>query len=287
MAEELNSMQIFWDYPQFVVDHDPELVDLQVISLDATIESDLDWKKADVSRPFLYELAFGWNNFSSPFSCPQQFQTLKIACEHFMDLIWSKNDEHTFGVILYRGNLLVPEKTKDESYFTNKSTWKNTHKKADDHLFDRNVIQEYLALLAEHLPSVPCFALVDTTGVNPLVSQQLIDRVAWKGVHPIAKEQIGWQPLVWQGDQVVVCDIEKAPEKAFLLPSSYNVSEAFQQRVQEQQEPCRFIPEQNLVAEWQGVDHLLVDKRLSDSLVQRMLDGFSAAGGEYQFLPEK
>lgn len=167
--------------------------------------------------------------------------------------------------------------------------------------FCRDAVGEYLDLLAARVPdNIPLFLMLateerDHSFLNPqLLTKERYPRFHLCVKHDWKKGQIQGGQLSWENAPMEFGMIGRSHqnpnfEKAkigFCLPSmslcrpsqTETLSHAFKQ-LEDSQTSFRVIPESMLMAEWEGLDYLVVDSQLVGLQFKRQLQGFCAAGG--------
>ena len=277
-------------------------------------EKELQWAQdcADQGLYLFWELDLGVpRKLAQPLADEAQFRALGLAIEHFSQCITERFAAQTLGVCLYRGALdLSGNFPWDVEQEENLRIWledreqklrerKELEKTADGRyllkLFCRDAMVEFLELLSTRLPhSVLAFAILDARAVLEEGSQaELLSREAWEHIHPVVRgAKAGHELLAWEdgdstlgfiGRRLRELPQQAAPIQGVCLPAREKTSFAQQQKLSELlakiDGPYRFIPEANLIFEWDGLDELYVIEEGVSVQGQRKLDGFRAAGG--------
>lgn len=172
-------------------------------------------------------------------------------------------------------------------------------------VFCRNAIAEYLTLLSAHVSAaLPLFLLFDLDDRNgpievaQLVSKELYARflLGIKSFLPDAvhlldgdlawEEGIGEKGMIGrERPQIMMNENRQAgigiclPHDALCLPSHLQGLKETAAALQSQHVPFHIISQRELTAKWEGLDELVVSKECVDSILERQLRGFRAAGG--------
>lgn len=249
----------------------PEGYDAIRIALDGRIKADLSWdrqralaeKYIEQGLRIFWEIDLGlFDKLDQPLSSKPQFLSLTLSLEHFRDTLWKSFRQHTVGVCLYRGSL----------DFNN--------------VFCCDACSEYLDLLSQCLPdTIPLHLMFDVaTIVDNYRCAQLLSKgrylrftIAVKG---LSTGQLLGGDLEWTEGHLRSRSIDR-PTLGMCLPET-PCSDNFRKSMEKlclQGTPFRVIPSSFLTAEWDGLDELIVDRQSVDTLLQRKLEGFRAAGG--------
>lgn len=234
-----------------IIDHrgfSPLPSSLTLLTLDASLASDLQWEQ-EVSAPhILWELDFSITQLSPPHLASHQ-----LAVKHFVETVWEAHQEKTLGVILYKG------------------------KKP---LFPLEAFAEYLHHLAALLPDeVPPFALFDCPGDPLHFSKEIFPHIHLGFRHsPFGILEWGetFRPLRYDMSLGVLLPLR---EKGVAF-------EMLQKRLASVQVPYRMIAEPYLTEEWDELDELIVFPDLISPWGLRMVQGFEAAGGKVTYNKE-
>ncbi len=281
-----------------------------VIPLDGRTSSDLNWKhhaEEAVSKGLgiLWEMDLGlFNRLSKPLGNETQLKTLSLALDHFYHSLWPKFEENSVGICLYRGSIdLSPGFLWDDKQQEGFQQWLEGRDPDAQlkRLYCRDVAVEYLQLLIPCLPqSLDPYLFFDALGIsNPLHLAQLLDndrferfrRIIKGSVVPHRELQWGQSPyaMEYQGFLGTDCSQINLGEPAAVgvyLPytDSYNeecwsdLGEGLE-LLKEKGITYRLVSEQQLVADWDGLDYLIVSEKSITPLGKRKLLGFCAAGG--------
>lgn len=319
----MTHLVVTWERPHFLIDDKlfiPQIFDgtgpipsgfnAVTISLDGRMQSDLNWKQADLLAQqvvdqgllLFWDLNLGlFTELSLPLSDQSQFQALILSIDHFLQTLWQKYREHTFGLCLYRGKgqfaSQFPWNDEQESHFR---IWMETHQGSELHrdLYGRDVVSSYLNMLADKLPgALEGFILIDLEGVaSPLEQALLLHRERFPRLHIGVKGALGpFLGLSW--DDPVFCSgyIGSGSPMLVETPScAYGIclfgadlvhavhDEGMEQAIRwltEKGHSFRMVYEESLTAEWDGLDFLFVSSKGLSAMGKRKLQGFCAAGG--------
>lgn len=304
------------------------------IPIDGRLHADLDWKQAaDAARAYLKQgLQLFWDlnlGISAALSDQVQYLGLGLSIEHLRNTLWPQFHEHTIGVCLHRGSidfcsgfhwdekqtLGLQEWLRDlfgeiECFVNDTGIEVIAFEKIDHltlqrslegqrllHLFCRDVVLEYLELLAQRLPDgLQPFVLLDMQGISePYLAAQLLtperfDRLqcaVTEGALPLAALQSSamvpmgfvsrhFRPLESSPKATYgIC----MPSMSLCRPSLDKQMQQAMQRLIQKGINFRIIAETVLTTEWDGLDFLLVATDGLSPQGFRKLRGFCAAGG--------
>ncbi len=229
-------------------------VNVERVVLDASEKSRLDWADPQGDSMILWELDFNleWGALSDE----MRYLSLEIACDHFVEKMWSRFESKTLGVALYRGP------------------------------FDPDKI-EYVRSLAARLPEQAlAFVYLETD----LFKDPLSYFRALSGIHlghliPIVQSKwlrrfpYALPALSWQGEGSAF-EAEQRVSKAICLPERGGEGALLHLIEELKETPFRVIPELHLTLEWEGVETLYAAKTTLGLQTRRKLSGFEAAGGK-------
>jgi hypothetical protein len=258
------------------------------IFLDGRLKAEMAWESASqiarhaIEKGFLifWDLNLGlFDELLQPLANQAQFSSLQLSVNHFVKTLAYEFKKHTMGVSLYRGDMHV--KDLDSEY--------EIKENVDRLLFQQKIAVEYLSLLAAALPGWldPYLFLDASSYQNPLKflnpSRFEPFKVAVKG-SDLPFPVLGWHknglngfsaeeifnpleiPIIGLCLPIGMQDHLDAIEKA--CAQLLNDSIAF-----------KIIPENNLTAQWDGLEMIIFDPTVLTPQGKRMLQGFCAAGG--------
>lgn len=223
------------------------------ILLDATPTSSLDWhlsfEEATLHEHLIWDLDLGlFSALKHPLNHEAQFKTLRLAVDHFSQMLGDALLEKSAGVILFKG--------------------------------ERDALQEaemeYLHLLASHLP----YALDPVILVTlPKFSIELLHPECFPHFSLGSARVGGYTPdFVWENGELfkpaLTTQALCLPAKGVSLAPYLPVIEALQES------PYRLIEEGELHTKWEGVETLYYHGPSLATETKRQLNGFIAAGGE-------
>jgi hypothetical protein len=304
----------------------PSGFDAVTIQLDGRVQADLDWKKerAEAQRAVEQGYALMWNidlglfgQLVQPLTSQSQFLSLTLALEYFRDSLWKEFKSHTIGLTLFRGSAdFSRDFCWDESQEQNLKHWlqeisashlahfdssqlmQQEEGKQFVRLYCRDVVIEYLALLATRLPDslsvylfldlllLPRSSLIELQVLNPERFDRL--HLALKG-HQLPFDVLGWGnptsrgysghswtdlPAV-QEASIGIC----VPPMHVYHASCYQGLEKAILALQKKSLSFRMIAERDLTAQWDGLDDLFYSSLGLSPQGKRKLQGFCAAGG--------
>ncbi|MBA2728676.1 MAG: hypothetical protein H0U49_10950 [Parachlamydiaceae bacterium] len=289
----------------------PKVFETITIALEADQKSDLNWNEAlaiadaAILKNFkiFWDLKLGlFDKLNSPLSNHPQFLNLKLAVEHFKNVVWTKYMCNSIGVCLYRGRANFTDSFRwGDKETANLNEYLQVESKGERQKLIAQFCQcaaiDYIKLLAEELPDdAEPFALIDISGIDSLVDQARWQdsslasplRFALKGTQIPLNHQLAWNlgnsPLGYisstalklshPNSSIAVCmpsilehkDIQNELEKLLVNLNSHDI-------------PYRLISEDKLTVEWDQLDYLMVISKAVTSTAMRMLLGFCAAGG--------
>jgi hypothetical protein len=281
-----------------------------VIRLDGKTSSDLNWtprSEEAVSKGLgiLWEIDLGlFDRLSYPLDHETQLKTLSLALEHFYQSFWSKYQENSVGICLYRGSVdfssRFPWDAKQQESF---ELWLDGREPGSQlqRLYCRDVALEYLCLLIPYLPqTLDPYIFLDASVIeNPLYLAQLLDndryerfKRAIKGsVVPHRETLWGGSPYSMDyqgflGREVPKVDFGKAAAVGVYLPYSESYGEEFWEEIHQALETLgneqivyRLVSEEQLVGDWDGLDYLIVSEQSVTPMSKRKFHGFCAAAG--------
>lgn len=301
----------------------PADFDAVTIYLEGGVRSPLNWKNQREQALKAVENGFSimWDfdlglidHLPLPLANEGQFLSLTLAFEHFRDTLWSEFKSETVGVSLFRGSADFTRWFPwDKQQEENLQVWLlEAGLKAMDlkelsgseagrqvlRLYCRDVVIEYLAMLAARLPDrlLP-YLFLDIEGVNLSVldEMQLLNperfeyfNLAIKG-NKIPIQAIGWRKPTSQGYSGVKG--ESLPSESLVTvgvcippmyrhhPRYFEGLEDGVKLLQENKISFKLIAESHLTLEWDGLDYLLYCPAGLTDQGKRRLQGFCAAGG--------
>lgn len=292
---------------------------MDVVLLDGTLNSDLNWPAARQSAEryiekgskILWEINLGLSSaLSFPFENQMQYNSLKIAVEHFRDTLWKDFQEQSLGLCLYRGSadfsrtflwnetqlnslrlwlkdsFIEPDNFRKETGIHIEDFERLSRFQLEEHplgrhllrLFCRNVVMDYLDLLISQCPdSLPPYLILDASTI----------KVPWECAQLLTKERFERWHCQFEGsilpfDQISNTEIKTAvclPSMNRINPTQWKPLEKAFISLEENKVPFRVIPEVFLISEWDGLDDLIVVSEAVSVQGIRKLQGFCAAGG--------
>lgn len=290
------------------------MVKIAHISLDASLQSTLDWKDArqkalsaiGAGCKLLWCLDFGFfNGFTKPLSNGSQFLNLGLALDHFKETLWKEFKGFSLGISLYRvsGHFLNGF-LWDEEQQTNLILW------AEENFKDIEVLNRELKTELKHFNEISK-ELLEKSGSGCLLLHlfardvssdylaQLAERVPDeidpylvfdRGLNDLLLEMLlgnfekyGRLKLFWI-EPKLQWNTEEKREKGICLPSVDIVKPSlffpFQNILkQSQEESMKLIPEEVLTTAWDGLNELFYSPKALSPQGKRKLQGFLAAGG--------
>ncbi len=241
----------------------------QIIDIDGRTNSGLDWKAArkqaqETQGSILWNINLGlFQDLLHPIADQAQFLSLALSLEHFRDTLWKEFAEQTKGLCIYQGPADFRRGFWDERY-------------RDDLFYCRDACVEYIQLLANRLPDgLDVYVMLDASSIaEPLEEAQLLTRERYERLNIIVEG--GRLPIETHSEiPLGVC----FPPIDMHDPIHYTGLNEALHHLLEKQIPFRIIPESFLIAEWKGLDALIVTPSGLSPQGKRKLQGFCAAGG--------
>lgn len=226
----------------------PSWANAVCIDLDGKMKSDLNWSKqiqfakecSSKGIQILWNMDLGlFDRLQFPLKHQGQYQSLGLALEHFRKAIWTQFENSTFGISLYRGNLVVSDHIHwDEEQIVALQEWISYYfitaenfifrsnikikdfkeitpqklKETENglfylQLFCREITREYLDLLLSFLPeTIQSFALYDVSQTSqPLHLAMLTVNERDRRIHsilshsPLPLDGLGWNSASQSG----------------------------------------------------------------------------------------
>lgn len=221
---------------------DPTPEKIELITLDGSAASSLEWEIGEVPSSVLWELDFGLRTLS-----PIPFASYRLAVQVFLEGVWSRFQEETVGVVLYKG--AIPP-------------------------FEMEEFAEYLHHLAALLPDeVFPFALFDCPGDPQLFSKEIFPHI-----------HLGFRSgpigvLRW-GTDIETVSYDAPLGVALPLREKGVDVRPFLKHLDEAGCSYRLIAEPYITEEWDELEELIIFKDLISPWGMRMVQGFEAAGGK-------
>lgn len=197
-----------------------------------------------------------------------RFMTLQLNVDYFNKTVLKRFSEHTLGVALFHGDLLMPPHAMD--YL------KSLAALLDDEtacflFFDAGSEEENLVHYFQTVNQ-------ETFGFFlPIVKGKLAED------HLYAFPALGWgfgTPLGFCSQSLHEIPSEQRVCNAVCLPKECNEVITLAAITSFGKKPLRIIPENLLTQEWDGIDYLTVFQGHHPDYVRRQFNGFIAAGGE-------
>ncbi len=260
------------------------------IPLPARLEHDLDWKGAKdaaqaaiLEGKFLFwEFDFGLETGLLELHDTARFLSFTLAIEQFLTRLLPAFKEHSFGVSLYKGDIL----------FSNRFSWSEELENnclesgLDERVYCAGIFVEYMHRLASYLPDVLLpFCLLDASALPDAIAAQILSKGRFFHLHLAVKgvaAPVG--DLKWEGD--LFCPFPHKEEVGVILPPDIRCTDPVIQKLEillkqvlEQGQQPRIIPEALLNEHWDGLDRILAIEEALTQQGKRMLQGFAAAEG--------
>lgn len=266
----------------------------ELISLDAHLKSNLDWNRSidlankalDEGKKILWDLDFGlFDRLQYPLENQQQFLSLRLAIEHFENVIWNKFSNASLGVCLYRGRLDYIEAISSETIkewalerFDNLKTHSFGVDRFMQSLYCRDVALDYMKQLAANFPF----------GVNNYIFSENPLEMSSAEYAIFFNEEI-YRPLILVMDERIASNRYSnigicLPPVNCYSPQSIGLLDQAVKQLSIKGSHYRFIPEESLITSIAGLDELYVAPSTLSSQGNRRLQGFCAAGGIVHYL---
>lgn len=267
------------------------------VYLDGKTNSTLDWsharKEVETSLgPIIWDLDLGlFAGLKRGLEDQTQFLSLSLSLEHFRDAIWKEFKDRTHSVCVYEGSVDFSRDFKwDDRQWANCVHWLHTqgvdeccsdrfafekHAEGPDllRLFCRDTCVEYIQLLANRMPDgLEVSVRLHTSDYSLAHEAQLFHGERYERL-TILKENTRIQESPQAN--IALC----LPPLEMCRQSHYQGIEEALQVLMNRKIPYRLIPENHLIMEWDGLDHLLVSPNGISINGKRKLQGFQAAGG--------
>jgi len=297
-----------WHLRIYTGSSNPAGFDAVIVTLNGTLQSDLDWKEAKkqadqwIAQGFkiLWKIECGlFNRLTYPLTHQSQFLSLTLALEHFRDSIWQEFKEHSLGLCLYQGpgnfqETLIWNDAQEHNYNRWLADHALTASSFYQQLFCQDVCVEYLLLLASRLPDfISVFLFLDVTTLNhplQLLNPERFERfqLALKGTY-LPFKAYGWHTSTPWG--TLSDTLEELPELketsiGLCIPSmdylecvTYEKLADALSQVQLRGYGVRLVAESQLTAQWDGLDLMIYAPEGLSVQGKRKLQGFCAAGG--------
>ncbi len=304
----------------------PPEFDTISLPLNGRVDADLDWREVyqeaqqavEKGYRLLWEMDLGLlTALKQPLTHQGQFLSFTLALEHFRDFLWPEFGSKTVGLSLFQGNAdFSPSFSWDLQQEENLAEFLREHQffdlaslllpslqshpvgKRQLSLFCRDVVIEYLSLLAERLPeTIPVYLLLDVTSLanDRLAQVQLLHPERFDRFSLILKgatlpfEAIGGEwPTAWgyRGETPAILPLPLPPSIGLCLPPVDCYQDFYYQGFEEliailqmKGLPFKMIAEKHLTLHWTGLDFLFYFSSGLSMQGRRKLQGFCAAGG--------
>ncbi len=267
------------------------------VYLDGKTNSSLDWshvrKEVEHSEgPIIWDLDLGlFADLKRGLEDQTQFLSLSLSLEYFRDAIWKEFKDRTHSVCVYEGSVDFSRNFKwDDKQWANCVHWLHTqginewypdrmtfekHPEGMDllRLFCRDTCVEYIQLLANRMPDGLEVSVRLHSGDFTLAQEARLFHGERYERLTVLKENV----LIQESPQanIALC----LPPMELCRKMHYEGIEEALHSLTNKKIPYRIIPENHLIMEWDGLDHLLVSPNGLSNPGKRKLQGFQAAGG--------
>jgi hypothetical protein len=271
---------------------------MKIIELGCEPHHTLDWEReiqlaretAAVGKKIFWKLGLGLEQPFFPLEDEFRFQSLTLPLAQFSKDVWPVFQEASFGLCLYRGSADLPvvfswTERQKESY----AAWILDEELPDDEhsrrLFCLEAFAIYFQMLSHRLPDeAAIFLLFDLTGF----------RTASQIFAALSKERFGHfmlgtkgrdlprEGFRWEENKVHFFPIDSST--GIVFPENHLAHKEFDDHLVRMEKPVKVVFESFLSEEWEGLDRLYVLSKNLSPQGERMLKGFSAAGGEVNLI---
>ena len=250
---------------------------LTIISLDASLSSDLDWKDVNTeATKILWNLSFDLPSISLYNSTA--LASFLVAIKTFTEELFLPHQESSFGVCLYQGPLLIPFKwnLEHEEAF---AQWNEGYAQAKE-LYCTEIFSEYLHRLAAALPdeALP-IALFDPIGESEARMAQLLSREHFSYLYVgLNKHPLPLGPFSPEARKARVGIT--LPLHTYCSDKSFKLVDACIEELRKSDVSFRIVSESHLTESWDGLDTLILFADFLSAQGKRKAQGFVAAGGQ-------
>ncbi len=267
-----------------------------IFSLKAHPHEDLNWTIPECS---FWDIDLGLNSGMLSLKDPAFFFSLSLALEKFTQEIWPSFQEKTVGLSLYQGPFDIADRLIWDAEMEEHLLEKFPEVNATSRLFfAADLFAEFLHRLASFLPvELPLFCFFDVKTIPSFAHQAaLFNPTRFEHLHLALKHSpLPFRGLAWKeggsfGGHVGEKLISQAPRArkiGLVVPHDQELLGGYAQKFDAlieqaliQNVPFRLVPEQLLTAEWDGLDALLILPDAISKQGKRMLQGFTATGGQ-------
>ena len=213
---------------------------MKTIVLPAGLSSDLTWNldEAKDADEILWELDFAFIYDQAAFN------SYILALDQFTQ-VWKAFEDHSKGVVLYRGSLDIFKKI------------------TEDDVEAANIFGDLLHRLASFLPDVAIpYCLFEHSSYSKARTAQLLSKVRFCHIELSLDENTSSKGILLPSDEA--CTPEVLAKLETLM---------------DKVGPHRMIPETRLNEMWDGLDEIYVIEEALSLQGERHLKGFIAAGG--------
>ena len=228
-----------------------------------------------LNKKIIWEFDLGLKTPFFPLEDELHFHSLSLALSAFTKEIWPQFQEHTAGVVLYRGSADFSSFFKwTERQEANWVSWKEGRADSKEahlrRLFCAEAFSSYFQMLAHKLPDeLPLTVVLDASYTGTLA----------EGVHLLFSDRFEYFVLEIENFP----NFSKEAKLGICLPQDLFCGQAQLARMDELfvslKQPFRIVFESFLSEQWEGLESLYV---FSDALTvqgKRKLMGFCASGG--------
>lgn len=283
---------------------------MDIISLDSSLQSSLNWQKAieeafklkKAQKKILWLLDFDLRNLKIGFLDKQShFLAFSLAIKHFKENIWPEFANYSLGVAFYKGEhffqdfflsstelisfqVWCQEKFKTIAFFNqeakvNLSTFKDITENTAPSLtkfFKEDLWVNYLENLQEFLDlKINKFIILKQKPKEELI---FIHSLNGQKFSPfkifLEKEKTIWS--INKKCSVAFC----LPSRFVIYPSHYTYFEKVLKILTLKAIEFKWLPEEELIQNLEGLNYLLYFPEFISTRGKRNLQGFMAAGGE-------
>lgn len=275
------------------------------IPLDAGFKSDIVWdveqKRAEAAvhegKKIVWEFDFGCTNpLGFRLQDPIQWNTSRVAIEHFVGSIWPKYQRETARVSLFRGTIdWIHYLYWDEAQKEHFQRWKKVSRipqasscslesfsqtKESRHvlsLYASEQLSNYLHSLGSHLPEeVIRFATFTTTKYTSL----------WRAAQILSRER--FPHILIDVNYTAISSVQEhqnsvalcLPQDQYLNEEVGEIWESLYIELEKNSILFRVIPETFIAEDWSGLEKIVVLTNSLSEFGKRQLQGFAISGGQ-------
>ncbi len=283
--------------PKIGFDLDSQDSNVLMITLAATLDDDLDWKREidlakeaiSMGKMVLWELDLGLSERDFSFEDEMGWSSYLLAIREFEKTIWSAFEEESLGVSFGQISLefhsFIARFPRDSGIYETPEAL---------HIHCAKLLSDYLHRLVAELPfDLPAYIRLDISAIkSPTFAAALISKEIFEHIQVIAKSSSRLFGGISEGGNSEVGFLGSSRELlvaqiALLIPTARQISLSSAQKLDTigaqlaaKNLPFRTIPETLFTEQWDGINLAIVLPELLTPKGERALSGFIAAGGE-------